>query len=298
MVMFNPPGLTDILKVNNGAGGLSITGFGAAFTGTAGTTLVISTPNSTGTAAGTDIQLQAGNASTSGAGGNVILLPGNNAGGGTSTGTVQISTPSGGVVGQLSSSGAGIFSISPFGGITNIEFSILGATAAVSFNVSMVTSSVNYIQVAGATSGNHPIISCQGTITDGNITLTPKGAGDVDITTGGLKISAGRIQKIQGADVASGTNLTLLEGNTFEITGTTQIDLILITGWQNGSEVTLIFNESLTVRHGIATSGSNVTILLSGGANFSATANDTLTLVLSETTAGGQAWREVARTAI
>ncbi|MEK6881340.1 MAG: hypothetical protein AABY22_17085, partial [Nanoarchaeota archaeon] len=86
--------------------------------------------------------------------------------------------------------------------------------------------------------------------------------------------------------------------NSFEITGTTTIDLILITGWRNGSQVTLIFNESLTVRHAIATSGSNVTILLSGAANFSATANDSLTLILSETTAGGQAWREKSRTVI
>lgn len=114
----------------------------------------------------------------------------------------------------------------------------------------------------------------------------------------GLTLTS-RLSPNQGADIASGTNLTLgTDGNTFEITGTTQIDLILITNWRNGSVVTLVFNESLTVRHGIATAGSNVTILLAGAANFSATANDTLTLVLCETTAGGQAWRELARTAI
>ncbi len=109
----------------------------------------------------------------------------------------------------------------------------------------------------------------------------------------------GRLLCTQGADVGSGTSLTLgSDGNTFEITGTTQIDQILITGWQNGSVITLVFNESVTVRHAVATSGSNVTILLAGAGNFSATANDTLTLVLCETTATGQAWRELARTAI
>ena len=109
----------------------------------------------------------------------------------------------------------------------------------------------------------------------------------------------GRVLNTQGADVASGTSLTLgSDGNSFEITGTTQIDQILSTGWQEGAVVTLIFNESVTVRHGVATSGSNITILLSGAGNLSATANDTLTLILSSTTAGGQAWREVARTVI
>lgn len=112
-------------------------------------------------------------------------------------------------------------------------------------------------------------------------------------------VATARMLKNQGADIASATNLTLgADGNVFEITGTTTIDLILITNWQNGAVVTLVFNESLTVRHGIATSGSNVTILLAGAANFSATANDTLTLMLCETTAGGQAWREIARAAI
>lgn len=116
------------------------------------------------------------------------------------------------------------------------------------------------------------------------------------IADGGALTAAARLLGAQGADVASATNLTLgSDGNAFEITGITTIDLISITGWQNGSVVRLVFNESLTVRHGIATSGSNVTILLAGAANFSATANDTLTLMLCETTAGGQAWREVAR---
>lgn len=101
----------------------------------------------------------------------------------------------------------------------------------------------------------------------------------------------------QGTDIASTTNLTLsLTGSCFEITGTTTIDLISITGWQNGSLVSLIFNEALTVRHGIATSGSNVTIILAGSANFLTSGNDSLTLRLVETTANGQVWLEMART--
>ena len=134
-----------------------------------------------------------------------------------------------------------------------------------------------------------PIAGTNATLTNSSALWVQAGASRLD----------GRLLENQGADVASGTNLTLgSDGNVFEITGTTQIDLILITEWRNGTVVTLVFNESVTVRHAIATSGSNVTILLAGAANFSATANDTLTLVLCETTAGGQAWRELARTAI
>ena len=106
----------------------------------------------------------------------------------------------------------------------------------------------------------------------------------------------GRVLENQGADVASATNIALGDdGNTFEITGTTKIDLISNLTWGNGAKVTLIANENVTIDHGTATATTNITILLDGGIDFAMTANDTLTLVLSETTAGGQAWREIGR---
>ncbi|MFA5340674.1 MAG: hypothetical protein WC332_02750 [Clostridia bacterium] len=111
--------------------------------------------------------------------------------------------------------------------------------------------------------------------------------------------SNGRELGKQGADVASATNLALgTDGNCFEITGTTKIDLLSNVGWQNGSVITLFANENVTIDHATATSGTNVTILLAGAGDYNMTANDSLTLCLSETTAGGQAWREIARTAI
>lgn len=81
------------------------------------------------------------------------------------------------------------------------------------------------------------------------------------------------------------------------ITRTTTINLIANTNWQNGSEITLLFTSTPTVSHGVASSGANITLLLSGSVDFSATAGDTLTLKLSEI-GGTQAWREIARTAI
>jgi len=103
----------------------------------------------------------------------------------------------------------------------------------------------------------------------------------------------------QGTDIASASTIVIpTDGNKFELTGTTAVNLITKTGYQDGHEITLIANESVTINHGTATSGSDITVLLAGASNFSMTANDTLTLALTTTTAGGQAWRELARTAI
>ena len=106
---------------------------------------------------------------------------------------------------------------------------------------------------------------------------------------------SGRNRDGQGADVASANNLALGSyGNVFSITGTTQINLLTTTGFLDGDEVKLIFTSTPTVKNNQTTSGSNVKILLAGGADFSATADDVLTLVLS-TSGGTQAWREVSR---
>jgi len=111
----------------------------------------------------------------------------------------------------------------------------------------------------------------------------------------GWLVSSNYIKTSQGADVASANNLSLnAGGSAFYITGTTTINLISNSGWQDGSEITLVFEGSLTVTNNSGTSGSNMNILLAGGANFSATANDVLKLV-SITTGGTRQWLEVSR---
>lgn len=108
----------------------------------------------------------------------------------------------------------------------------------------------------------------------------------------------GRILGSQGADIASANDLTLGgDGNSFEITGNTQINALTTTNWQNGSVVTLLFTSNPTVKHNTAGGAGTAVFLLSGSADFGATAGDTLTLILSEI-GGTQAWREIARTAI
>lgn len=117
-----------------------------------------------------------------------------------------------------------------------------------------------------------------------------------DLIAGGdIITTGGRFQKKQGADVASATNLTLgSDGNVFEITGTTKIDLISNVGWQNGSEITLFFTSTANVDHGTVTSGTNITIKLDGSVDFVPAAGDMLRLMLAEV-GGTQVWRETGR---
>jgi len=104
----------------------------------------------------------------------------------------------------------------------------------------------------------------------------------------------GSISKAQGADIASANNLTLgTDGNTFEITGTTQINCIDTTDWTNGSEITLWFTSTPTVANNQAClTGNMVKLLLDGGANYTPGAGDGITLQLVEI-GGAQAWRSV-----
>lgn len=111
----------------------------------------------------------------------------------------------------------------------------------------------------------------------------------------GSAIFSYRVQDKQGADVASTNNLVLGgDGNVFEITGTTQVNLIANTNWQNGSMILLLFTGVVTVKNATATSGANITLLLAGAVDFVSAANNRLQLVLAEI-GGTQAWREVSR---
>jgi hypothetical protein len=86
----------------------------------------------------------------------------------------------------------------------------------------------------------------------------------------------------KGADVASASTI-VATGNIFHVTGTTTITAIDTANIQAGTELTLIFDASVTVQNGAS-------LKLSGAANFSATADDTLTVVYD-----GSVWRERGR---
>ena len=109
---------------------------------------------------------------------------------------------------------------------------------------------------------------------------------------------SGVFNQDQGADIASTNTLDVgMDGNCFEITGTTQINTLNDSGFQNGTVITLLFTSTPTVKHGESTSGADNTILLAGAADFVASAGDTLTLLLCEI-GGTQAWREMSRAVI
>ena len=97
--------------------------------------------------------------------------------------------------------------------------------------------------------------------------------------TAGLQMSH-RMQGAKGANVASADEVLLGDGNYFDVTGTTQIHHVNKTDWQAGAVVIFQFDASVVVTHNSATpTGTEASFFLSGAADFSATADDTLTLV-------------------
>ena len=102
-------------------------------------------------------------------------------------------------------------------------------------------------------------------------------------------VASRRIQGLQGPDVTSATNITLLDGNFFVVQGTTTIDSMSTANWQAGSIVTLLFNNSLTLRNDIVPPGGFARFFLPGATTLSVNQNDMLTLVFD----GGE-WLAVA----
>lgn len=134
------------------------------------------------------------------------------------------------------------------------------------------------------------------------------GAGPVTITNtyaawidAGASRFDGRVMWAKGADVASGGTVTLLNGgNYFDVTGTTAIDFITVSGqsgipnWTAGSIIVLQFDGAASVNHNAASPPAGTApILLQAAGSFAAGTDDTLTLVYD-----GVTWRELARTTI
>jgi hypothetical protein len=112
------------------------------------------------------------------------------------------------------------------------------------------------------------------------------------ITSNGHTLVNGkRFETAKGADVVAANDLTLgAAGNIFHITGTTTINAITTSNWQAGSEITLIFDSTPTVKNNTAGGGGTAVMKLAGGADFSATADDVLKLAFD-----GTKWYEVSR---
>lgn len=200
----------------------------------------------------------------------------------TASTTLQINVPAGSNI------------ILSFGGAADYTFDSGGVDLSNNglrwtSNGSVTATAVQIIRISGSLVLNEP--------TGGIISIRTNNVEYFAVTDNLVTVVASRFREVQGADVASAGDLTLGNGNTFEVTGTTTINAITTANWNTGNKVTLIFAGSLTVSHNTAGGGGTAVILLAGAANFSATAGDTLTLVYSEQ-GGTNAWRELSRTVI
>jgi hypothetical protein len=100
-----------------------------------------------------------------------------------------------------------------------------------------------------------------------------------------------RFETAKGADVAAANTMTLgSDGNTFTITGNTQINLINGTNWQQGAQITLIFTGTPTIKNNQTGSGGNLPLLLAGNSDLTVTDVTTITFVRN-----GGSWQEIAR---
>lgn len=103
----------------------------------------------------------------------------------------------------------------------------------------------------------------------------------------------GRVQGKRGASVASANNATLgYDGNAFVFTGTTQLNLIDITDWADGSWIFLTLGK-FTIKHNQTASGNFKPIKLAASADFSASIGDRLLLCLNN-----GVWEEHSRTTV
>lgn len=103
-------------------------------------------------------------------------------------------------------------------------------------------------------------------------------------------LTLGRLQESQGGNVSSSGTLTLgTDGNHFNITGTTTINYIDNTDWQDGAVISFKFTASVTVTHNAASpTVTDRPIFLKAGSDLSATADTTLLLRLI-----GNTWYEL-----
>ena len=106
----------------------------------------------------------------------------------------------------------------------------------------------------------------------------------------GLRMDV-RVQAKHGADIASATQITLgNDGNAFDVTGTTTIDLMNSLDWQEGAVVTLYFHANITIQSNETPSGNFINFQLKDGVDFNAIAGDNLTVRLHD-----GSWDEISR---
>jgi hypothetical protein len=189
------------------------------------------------------------------------------------------------------------FNITPSTGGTGYYFNTYGSPAAAGwpqFLIGHTSSSVNYLQVSGNTTGNGPVISAQGSDANTDINLVTKGTGSVrfNINTGSLTTSydpAGNQTSVVGtgnmnwAASAGGAHRFFTRGlsaQQFQITDTAStVNYVNITGNTTNNPVVI------SAQGSDANIGINLTPKGSGSVNITSTlastSNTTGALVVS-----------------
>jgi hypothetical protein len=104
-------------------------------------------------------------------------------------------------------------------------------------------------------------------------------------------VDSSRFAQAYGTSTASANSLTLpFNGNSFPITGTTQLNAITTYAWQAGSIINLKFADAVTVKNLTAGGAGTAQIRLSGGQDFTTSAGDILSLFYD-----GSSWFEIGR---
>lgn len=170
---------------------------------------------------------------------------------------------------------------------------IMGLTNAGILNIGRLGGTTAKISIGRNSDGLESLYLSPGVIGNDNgaINFNTGSTTAFSATSTGYFASSRRVQMGLGANVASANNLTLgADGNSFHITGNTQINAITTTGWQAGSVIHLIFDSTPTVKNNTAGGAGTAVLLLALGVDFLATANDVLTLLYD-----GTSWFEVCR---
>lgn len=101
----------------------------------------------------------------------------------------------------------------------------------------------------------------------------------------------GKILSNKGTNVVSANSITLGgDGNTYIITGNTQLNAIATVQWKAGADITLIFTGTPTVKHNTAGASGTAKIFLAGSVDLTASNNTVLGLKYD-----GTQWQEMFR---
>lgn len=130
-------------------------------------------------------------------------------------------------------------------------------------------------------------------VAGGTATITA-GAAYATWVQGGATRLDGRLLNAKGADVAAAATLTLgSSGNTFKITGNTNVDFITTTGWTAGSVLVLLFSGTPTVNHNTGSPPANTAaVKLASSVPMLMAADSVLVLFYD-----GTVWQEMSRKA-